>query len=152
MWNRSYDFHGRVLVQNIVNGKEPLFSRPPAFTVKLAGNAPAVNLAALPVVKSDSYPDVVTYYGEKTVGQDRIKLRGALEFDGCFRGDLEIEPLHKDAVLTVESLTMTMMRGKWSRFFLAGATPVEIRRETGRAAGAARLFVIPVYGTSGAVP
>ena len=119
VWNREYSFNGVILPQSIVNGGREMLAEPISMRLKLAGKE-EIELSALPAELLEAEADKATCAAIKELDVCTIKLVSALEFDGCFRGDLQIIPKDGKSV-TIEKLTMSVkMLPEWSTDLLSG--------------------------------
>ena len=115
---REYMFNNKVMFQQIINQQTKMLRKPPVFKLKLA-NAKEIDLSLLPVASTEQHPDKVIRRGTCMSGNARITLEGILEFDGCMRYDLRIEP--PEGGLLVENLLLSMeLEPFWGNMVVAG--------------------------------
>ncbi|MBQ7177290.1 MAG: carbohydrate-binding family 9-like protein, partial [Victivallales bacterium] len=115
---REYKFDDKVMFQQIINQQSKMLRKPPVFKLKLA-NSKEIDLSQLPAASKEHHPDKVIRQSAIMSSNAKITLSGILEFDGCMRYDLRIEP-PKDGLL-VENLLLSMeLEPFWGNMVVAG--------------------------------
>jgi hypothetical protein len=91
VWGRDYQFGDSVFPRQIISRSKPLFNATPRIVLSAGGKE--MDLVAAPhQAPKQEYPDQVELTASTEVGGVSAKLKGTLEFDGCYRFDLELDP------------------------------------------------------------
>ena len=120
VWGRDHIFGATVFPQQIINQKNPMFTRAPIFTLKVDGQSG--NLASMKKTDSKVFPDIATVSGKQTIGSVTASCKTSLEFDGCIRLDLSITPVKP---VNLEEMVLTIpLKPEMAKFLLSsnGAT------------------------------
>jgi hypothetical protein len=118
VWGRDYQFENGMFPRQIVNQGTPLFKAAPRFILRAGGKE--TDLAAAPhEVPKQEFPDQVDLATVTDAGGVSARLKGTLEFDGCYRLDLDLAP---GAAKTVDSLTLEVPLPREIGQFLLAST------------------------------
>ena len=104
VWGRDYQFAESVLPRQIVNQGVELFQAAPRLIIR-AGNG-ETDLATLR--RDDqvtSFPDQVELVSAAETDGVSVRCKGTLEFDGCYRFDLDLKP---NGARTIDRLVLEL--------------------------------------------
>ena len=127
VWGREYQMGASVLPRQITSRRTSLLAGPVRLSLRAGGKT--VDLGALKATASQSAGDAVTLNAAGSAAGITAQLRGVLEFDGCYRLDVDLAP---GAASTVEGLILEIpVTREVARFALdsdcqgTGITPVK---------------------------
>jgi hypothetical protein len=104
VWGRDYQFEKSAFPLQIVNQGKPMFKAAPKLLLRAGGKE--TDLLATP--RQSATPDgsdQVELSAASDAGGVAVRAKGTLEFDGCFRFDLELSP---GAVKSVDGLVLEL--------------------------------------------
>jgi hypothetical protein len=102
VWGRDYQFGDSVLPRQIVDQNVPLFKSAPRLMFRAGKDE--MDLAAIRrEADVKSFPDQVEMASAAEAQGVSIRCKGTLEFDGCYRFDLELRP---NGAKTIDKLVL----------------------------------------------
>jgi len=91
VWGRDYQLENGVFPRQIINQGKPMFKSAPRFVLRAGGKeVDLVTVARQPAMQT--FPDQVEVKSAASIGGVSARAKGTLDFDGCYRFDLELTP------------------------------------------------------------
>ena len=88
VWGREYQMNRSAVPRQITSRQTPLLAAPMRLNLRAGGET--VDLAALEAMPSQSAADAVSLSVEGLAAGITAQLQGVLEFDGCYRLDVDL--------------------------------------------------------------
>jgi hypothetical protein len=90
VWGRDYQFEDSVFPRQIVSRGKPVFTATPRVILRAGGKV--MDLVTVSRQPAKLLEDQVELSAATDAGGVSARLKGTLEFDGCYRFDLELSP------------------------------------------------------------
>ena len=123
---REYRFEGQALPRQVITQGEPLLAGPISLALRAGGAAVPLPAAVL----KEQAPDRATLEASGQAAGLRVGLRTQVEFDGCIRADLTLDPGGRP--VSLEELTLRIpVLAKHATLYHAGGFTTDPKRFNG---------------------